>query len=499
MDGAFRCSRGLKACRKGSAWQEALFLFQGFQAARGTPNVVLLGALAACFDPSSWSLALELFALAKTLTLRCDAVLCNTLLSACGKSKSWRAALGVFAGMRSTGLQGSVVSYNAAVSACQGWPGWQTAVCLLEDLGKTFLKATVISINSAISACESWQQSMSCMSALRRQSFQPDLVSFNTAISSSPWPGSLRLFRELRDVHLEADVVTASISGAIWEQGCANLQSESNVIACNAAMSSCEWRKASSLLTAMGSARVEATLRSFNILQSVHERAAWSQASAWMSRQCTLSLLPDLFSFNSLTSTASWVHCLDLLRQLARWDLRMDRITCSSCVDACEGFVWPWTLELLNMVTGADVDVYNAAMSGCQEEKWQMAILLLDKAQQLRLRSDEVSWNEVSVAFQRCSAWAHALCQGQNLIQHNSALAACEKTGMWRQSIELLKGRATDSAGRNSALASLAAASRWRQGLEVAAENSAAAAAACELQAQPAPGPTVSRLQRLRP
>ena len=45
------------------------------------------------------------------------------------------------------------------------------------------------------------------------------------------------------------------------------------------------------------------------------------------------------------------------LRQLARWDLRMDRITCSSCVDACEGFVWPWTLELLNMVTGADVDL----------------------------------------------------------------------------------------------------------------------------------------------
>ncbi|CAK9088635.1 unnamed protein product [Durusdinium trenchii] len=96
----------------------------------------------------------------------------------------------------------------------------------------------------------------------------------------------------------------------------------------------------------------------------------------------------------------------------------------------------------------ADGVSYNAAISACEKEQWQMALLLFQEMLRQHLEASVISFSSSISACEKGSRWTSALdlmdllhCQAQmapNLVTYNAAIAACAHCFHWRHASELL-------------------------------------------------------------
>mmetsp|Transcript_42777 Transcript_42777/g.118137 ORF Transcript_42777/g.118137 Transcript_42777/m.118137 type:complete len:725 (+) Transcript_42777:335-2509(+) len=238
---------------------------------RVTPNMISVGAaITACRSIQHWQQALVLLHLALEARARMDSLAYNMALGACEEGSFWEGAIAIMSAMRrdAGGAHVDAVSINTVMSACKSAHRWTEALIVFE---------TVLAERGVASPC--WDHAS--LEVLRGDGLAPDVVSFNTAISScsegSEWRTALSLLGAMSQYMIAPDPVShaATISAlgraVRWEHALvlfedAVLQrrlSPGHGYQYNAAIAACErglqWRGAVAMLARMRQERVNFT------------------------------------------------------------------------------------------------------------------------------------------------------------------------------------------------------------------------------------------------
>eukprot|EP00435_Cladocopium_sp_Y103_P062343 s615_g23.t7 len=173
-------------------------------------------------------------------------------LQACKKSAQWQLALQLLSQVNSLG-QGTAILYTAAIGSCKN--NWRHAVQLLCNMKSTAVEAdafcgtallpllhwrqavylqqnqatgvNIITVNAAMKTCEKtnhWQ----CALALHQGKFQPDVISFNTAICAceATWCWALQLLCSAGSVNIVTfnSAMRALVTGEQWQRALSLLE-----------------------------------------------------------------------------------------------------------------------------------------------------------------------------------------------------------------------------------------------------------------------------------
>ncbi|CAK9015268.1 unnamed protein product [Durusdinium trenchii] len=242
----------LSACEVAGEWQQGLHLLevraesrffsqssncQELHQQKLSADLVTLNALlGACSRVQRWEEAMDLLRAAQQSKLSLNIFACSTAISTCEKANEWRRALEIFAEVKALNLILSGLSSFfklAFFDSCkylladcrseQGHDGTDLleevpseiatglALSLLADC--RHLDANIISFSATISAlekCSQWAQVLELLRWLPVQRLQPNLITYNAAISAcrTHWPLALHLFHEVGLVNLQRDSIT---------------------------------------------------------------------------------------------------------------------------------------------------------------------------------------------------------------------------------------------------------------------------------------------------
>ncbi|CAE8655061.1 unnamed protein product [Polarella glacialis] len=279
---------------------------------------------------------------------------------------------------------------------------------------------------------------------------------------------------------------------------------EPDVILCSAAMRAQAalglWQEALCVLGEIELGHVSGTLDRPTFGTAA---TACAEASQWLAALQVLSRLPRVrleadsiccsAALTSCARAASWAPALLLLRQLSDSLVESDIIAHSTAISAC-GAGKRWELALLifshvmlrstkvvqgtlqngqevalKAVWGAGLEVdaicFNSALSACEAGgQWQQAIELLELRLTKGLAQDAVGLTAAYGACQQGKKWQQAAelwrrdCGSRpDMALFGSALAACERSQRWAQSLNLLvaleqRGLQADTAAFSSAV-----------------------------------------------
>ncbi|CAJ1417026.1 unnamed protein product [Effrenium voratum] len=223
----------ISACGAGH-WQRAVALLRSCPCLQ--PNVIACNAaISACEKQGQWQQAIGLLAEMELLRLQEDVISHNAVISACEKGGLWERALAVLARMRSRRVRATEVTRSAVVSACATARRWREALWALRALrprrGSHDFEASANAANAAnaasaanaanaatnagISACaRAWDSALQLLRHMPAEALQPDLVSFNAALSACRWRQIVDLLASIRCRGLEKDVIT--YEAAVW-------------------------------------------------------------------------------------------------------------------------------------------------------------------------------------------------------------------------------------------------------------------------------------------
>ncbi|CAE7196410.1 EMB2076 [Symbiodinium natans] len=259
FEDAVACSTALISCR-GRNWRLPLLLLAIASAKTLRPNAVILTATMA---KQTWTRSLQQLQACSRLRLRVDSVAFVAAVASC----AWRGSLELLASGRRCGLPGSsarsaavaatseallweesiavllsprrsrrsgeispqyrkngLCGFVSAIAACDATRRWAWALELLHRAPVLGLGFDLDVLNAAISACESaWRQAWATLGVaakgLAAQSPRPDLISWNTLLTCTPWPSALEVFRGLRRRGLLPDVISTTALVTACEEG----------------------------------------------------------------------------------------------------------------------------------------------------------------------------------------------------------------------------------------------------------------------------------------
>ncbi|CAJ1330067.1 unnamed protein product [Effrenium voratum] len=499
------CSAAMSACEAAGEWQAALALLEGTKG-QVALDVVCFGSLiSACEKGRRWELAIHALTWMDDFRLSPDQICLNAAVSACQKAAMWQQALDVLRSLPERRLQRDAVGFNSALGALK----WSQALRMARHMMEESIEATVVTFNSLMGVCEwqvtlqllvemprtklapnnisfrqllrslssaaQWQRGLRMLEAqawphalqLLQGMPQPDLVSFNSAISSCRRVGDLplHLLLELRAADLRPDAVTFS--------------------ACVG-----DWRCASLVLREMSQQMLEAGAPSHNAAISAFEKAGeWPSA---------LSLLGDMkarrfcdtISFNSaISASAEWPSALAVLQSMTKSALLPDAVSYGAAISACEkASCWPWALWLLGAMEQEDVVACSAAISALEKaSRWAEAVDLLAAMADRQVPPNDISFNSAISACANEGCWQQAWwllhCMTtrwleRSIISFSAAISACEGKALWRHGIFLVQAMLVakctpDVIALNSALGVCEAARQWRPAVALLASAAA--------------------------
>ena len=272
-------------------------------------------------------------------------------MSQSGRWKLWHLACNIFSTQRLRAVQPDIISYSVAM--------WAMSAC--EKAG-------------AAGAAGAWQRATSFFEAIPK-GVSPDVISFNTLLSATPWRNALSLSAPVDLIGFNA-LLTSFQKGSEWRRALRMLRSSltADVISFNASLSSiCEWQVASETFQSLFLARLQPNVISINSFMS---SCLWSKT--WRHALQALKALsfvmkPDIVSFTAMNSAGChWRHGLDVFCAM---ELQHDVHSFSSLLSSCEkAAAWQAAISSFHGMA-PDLVSFNALLGACEKgSEWLQAI-----------------------------------------------------------------------------------------------------------------------------
>ncbi|CAE8643320.1 unnamed protein product, partial [Polarella glacialis] len=217
-------SAALGALAQGMQWELGLFLLGGARR-RGLQTDALLESAAINIYAKGilWQEALCRLTGMRRLGARPDAASYVAACNACDLALQWEQAVIQWEALRAGGVPPSREPLNAVASACSSVGLWQLALSWLQSASLLRL-ADSVTCNSVLSACAAASRWLEALVLLGSVELRPDLLSFNTGMSSCEWGGAwshcLQLHRKLLGSRLVPDQQSYRSPIRAASQGC---------------------------------------------------------------------------------------------------------------------------------------------------------------------------------------------------------------------------------------------------------------------------------------
>lgn len=426
-------STNINACGKAALWQRATCFLGELDQKSLEPNVVTTSAAISAFEKAAleledaskaWQWALQL-----SSETEVDLVSCNAAMSAATKTRRWRVAVAILQDLQKSHLEPSEVTCSASLGACT----WPEAVNLLTHFAINHLKINAIGYSTALSSCEDWRWGTQLFQEIQLRRQLPTLISYNALISAVGVQLALDLLEELQGIMLEPDIVTF-----------------------NAAISACEksnqWKEALALVSEAQRQGISCDVITFNAAISACGRCQKLQeAINFLGAMEQQTIQPTVVSFNSVISAASWPVAMMLLAVMEEKTVQADLITYNTAIGACEkDSCWQGALHLLRQLrqlanVSADLISYNTALAA-DKKNWTVALALLSEVHFLRLELDPITSNTAIRACQAFRRWVEAIAlleaarawNAVNVVTFSEVISNCEQGGAHQQTLVLL-------------------------------------------------------------
>ncbi|CAK9030821.1 unnamed protein product [Durusdinium trenchii] len=359
------------------------------------------------------------------------------LIAAARKTQQWTQAVQALAQMKTKQLQLNVVLYSAAISTCEKALQWKQAVCLLQEAETSKIEIDVILCSATVSSCgqaSQWQHALGLFHSLRDKELQADTVAYGAAIGACK-----RAAEWQRAVCLLDDAQRNSV--------------QLNSITFNSAISACEdWQCAVMALKLMANVQVKADSISFNAVMAACD--AWQQALAYLRPMGLLQIRSDPFSFSSSLSTCrdAWQRSLALFQEACA-QRGVTLVTLNALVGLGKNHGWAKGMDFaMRSAKELHLQIDMITYSGLlHESAWQDAFILLSRAMQETLASDEISFGAAATACQKAGRWQGAVLLLQDLRDQHGvqpdalnfhatiAPSTTDPSTAWRHSLGVLQ------------------------------------------------------------
>ena len=357
--------------------------------------------------------------------------------SAIRSAKRWRMALGLLCHLQRPALQANTMTYGAAAYALRNETKWIQSLSLLTGAQGASLESSLVTYNITTTSLGrstgQWMRVGALLSDLKRVYLKPDIVSYNSMISSEGvgWQKAIALKAQMR-AQQEGNMITLNSMGnsfsraAVWEQAMrvrkdvAALHSQPDLVMVNTVINACkpQWSTALFLRDPSWSQQSPDAFTYVACISCCESGAQWQRAFSLLGRSEAQQLSSSI-TYNAfaavLNTSEQWLQNLALLCN-QRWRrLPADIITFGTLVTACEGCAqWPAALmvfqELLSSGPMPDLIAYNAATSACgRGSQWQFALTLFFELFAARLQGNSISRNSAISACANGGHWEHAL------------------------------------------------------------------------------------------
>ena len=474
-------------------WQKSLDLFTEASRTSIEQNVILLNTvLSACQRAAKWQAGLHLAVHAFEWSLQADIISYNTVAVACAAcagtlaSSSWQAALSTLMCAQNSLLQLDVRSFTALMQGCIPLGDWQACLDFLRHMLRKKLDVDAFACGAAVAACDlpgQWAWALHLLQSCGAPSFGTDSsdnmagnagnwqVPVATTISicgrASKWESSLQLLQDIESAFTPNVVVfSAAISsaekGSIW-QAAGEIMSRmrrstilANVIVYTTALSGLDkagkWEMVFNMFAEMVDAHIMPTAVTFDVLlRACQHSPGWEYAFHILD-----SMMPD---FNVSPTLRSINAVLGVLEAELQWSL---------CI------------HMLNAASTCDIASYSIVASTCEKSSaWHAAVAICERAEDLRLKSDEVSMGVLISAWEKGRDWQMAINTLMRMLDQllqpstiafAATLRACQACGCWEAALSVLSmvpSPGWTSGLCNPAMGACASGQQWERALSL--------------------------------
>ncbi|CAJ1341882.1 unnamed protein product [Effrenium voratum] len=304
---------------------------------------------------------------------------------------------------------------------------------LLRRMAGAAVETNVYHFGAAISACEKakdWQTAIHLLATMRALRVNPNVIACSAAVSSCEghWPLAVNLLQAMiRDEVLP------------------------NVVTYNGALHAVDaWPQALMLLSSMRQEAVTPDAVSFNTVCAACGTGGVWQLSLHVLREMEMAEVPpDVISYNTAMDvchkSGRWQHALALFSSMDKASVPRDVITMNTAMLACsKASHWQHALGILSGMPAQNLIPtaisYNTAITAC--DSWESALAIFSSIKAAAVRS----FNSLMGVLQKCAQWQLALHilwsesfgGKRDVVSFNAAMSACDKAGQWRSALWLL-------------------------------------------------------------
>lgn len=277
----------------------------------------------------------------------------------------------------------------------------------------------------SIKASSDWKEALHRFQQLR-QTWQPDVIAYGTAIATCKWQHSHQLLRSLSLCLLRANLVIFNAALdcqwhlALW-QGLRQCGLKGDVVTYGALCNRNEWQQSLQILEEVHMFNIQSDSITWGgCISGLRE---WHRSLVFLQRMATQGFERDLVSFCAAISACSgstqWEDSLRLL------DTGMTAGSASAAMVGCEGARWTKAIEILNKVHKPNAVVFGSAMSACQRSQQRHAVaeLLKDFVQRSLEQTQVMSSVAIAISTWRKALWL--LRGGGDLVTYSTAMTRC--------------------------------------------------------------------------
>ncbi|CAE7309802.1 unnamed protein product [Symbiodinium natans] len=464
--------------------------------------------ISACAKAGKADEAIRWFDNMVTAAIEPDAIAWNSIINACARVGRVTEAEMWLGEMDASGITPDVISYTTVINACaqSGRPQEVGYASLIEcpQIGATLrnhaevifkicgrcgqakeahlwahsgLPGPQVPDITSLAKKKKWRQALQLLHHASSSWAQADLVSFNAAINAAGkcklWETALSVLADIDREHLQKDLFSYNTS-------------------LSASAAAAHWRWSLHLLHDSKERQLQRDLISFNTSIDGFQ-GAWNLSLTVLADMSSQTLQPDVITFDTAISASEkgslWDRAFDSLGALEDRSLQADTIGLSASISTCEGERWESALVLLDKLHASALCgttiTYNAAVgSSSSGQHWQTAFEVALEFTRRAVRRSLVSFNTSITACERAAAWTKAFTMyhivretrwNPNVITYGATASALEKGRQWQLATIVLhqllaSGTRPNLINCNAVVSACEKSAKWQHALLIASQ-----------------------------
>ncbi|CAK9033165.1 unnamed protein product [Durusdinium trenchii] len=458
----------MAACEVGSYWQLAMQCLRTLPRSVPVNRILYNAVISACASCGEWQQALFLLRNMLSLRIRADVADFNASMGATSNGSQWAFSLSIKEELLHRRLKLSLVTVNICIGAAEHSQSWELTLLAQDMLRSQLLPSTVTWVALVTATTHDWRRSLSVLESMCQEVICCSYVPFRAAMVAS-WSCALGLMSRLPQANASTVTCNAVMSACRgegkWQEVALTFfhirrsAFEPNAISYLTAISACEsapplsdqWETALRLLFAMPAQRLPITASPCNSAISACEKAGQWQLAVFLLWSMPHNRIPvDEISFNAGISACSkgseWELALVLLSSMPAV---ATTVTYNAAITACEkAGAWEIALALLLSSPATDPVSWSATISACEKAgRWRHALQLLTAMKDSQVTPNAITFNASISACEKGREWPGSLSMlgampeagtDQDQISFSAAVSACEKTGEWRHVLQVV-------------------------------------------------------------